>query len=941
MMVPLLLLYEVSILCAWIVTKRRARREQAASAAGLVLLLLVAPGRVEAQGVPPPPDTGRVRADSGVRGRVLDSATARRLGLPTAPSRSFPASDAVIDSLLKLKGYRVTRYVADTVLVEGDSAISLWGQAFVDRDGTKLESDSIRYRHASCRLDATGTPHLFDQSTVLAGEVMYYDTCIRRGTVSQALTRVQQGGGMWIIRGDLAVDSGSTRLYGARSQITSDDNPVPDYHFGTHQVKWLSKSVMVGRPAVLYIRDVPIMWLPFIFQDIRAGRRSGILVPRFGLNDLVRPTRNYQRHVSGLGYYFVVNDYVDFLVSGDWYAGRYLSLRTQTRYRWLDHFITGDLSFSRDDQLDQPAHSIHLGWHHQQSFSSRTNFSASVNYSTNPSVIQNNTVNPFVATASLVSQLNFSKQFDWGTLNIGGSRSQDIGNGLISQTFPSIGLTPSPVNITPSITWSPGFSFNNQQTFHQADTRLLVPGDSSVPDTLALFADSRVTHLSFQTPLRIGPWNWANSFDVNDQISNARKEYVYDSTSPGGARRVLYDQTFETRVEWQTGINLPSFFTGTWKLQPGLAIVNTTTAGPFAIRNQFTGGQWLHQGKRLAFTASMSPTVFGFFPGVGPLQRIRHSISPLLSYFYAPGATVAAAFARAVDPTGTNPSVRSDPQQTISLGLSQNFEAKLKPPPGDTTGREPRKIRLLSVNTTSIGYNFEQAKQPHRTGWTTQTLGNTFVSDLLPGFNLALTHDLWRGNVGSDTARFSPFLTSITASFSVTPATIRGIAGLLGLGHGGAAPPAAPPTPGVQQPTGQPAGGPLGQGGFPISPPSGVGMAGGQGFSLSVQYSGTRIRPQADTLGNLIPGQGGRQQLTLGLAFSPTPHWSAMWQSTYDVDTKQFGAHSIQLQRDLHRWHASFSFQKSPTGSFGFSFYVSLLDEPDIKFDYSQSTFAR
>src|SRR5439155_9621477 len=131
MMVPLLLLYEVSIVCAWIVTKRRARRERAARAAGLVLLLLVAPGRVEAQGVPPPPDTGRVRADSGVQGRALDSATARRLGLPTAPSRSFPASDAVIDSLLKLKGYRVTRYVADTVLVEGDSAISLWGQAFV------------------------------------------------------------------------------------------------------------------------------------------------------------------------------------------------------------------------------------------------------------------------------------------------------------------------------------------------------------------------------------------------------------------------------------------------------------------------------------------------------------------------------------------------------------------------------------------------------------------------------------------------------------------------------------------------------------------------------------------------------------------------------------------------------------------------------------------
>src|SRR5437879_1619962 len=765
-------------------------------------------------------------------------------------------------------------------------------------------------------------------------------TCIKGGTVSEGLTDCQRGGATWYMRGDLAVDSASTRMYGASSQITSDDRPVPDYHFGTHRVKWLSKNVMVARPAVLYVRDVPIMWLPFIFQDIRPGRRSGILVPRFGLNDIVRPTRGYQRHVSNVGYYFVVNNYVDFLVSGDWYSGRFLSLRTQSRYRWLDRFITGGLSFDWQNQLDVSAHSIRLGWQHQQSFSSRTNFNANIDYASNVSVIQNNTVNPYLATASLGSSLNFTKRFDWGTLNIGGTRRQDVGNGLVSQSFPNIALTPSPVNITPSITWSPGFSFNNQQSFHQADARLLIPGAAGAPDTLAFFADSRQSQLSFQTTLRIGPWNWSNSFQVSDHISNARKEFVFDSTAAGGARRVLYDQTFETRVEWQTGINLPAFFSGTWKLQPGVGIVNATTAGPFAIRNQFTGGRWLHQGKRLAFTAGVSPTFFGFFPGVGPLQRIRHSISPLVSYFYAPGAAVSPDFARALDPTGRNAQARTDPQQTISLGLSQNFEAKLKPPPGDTTEREPRKIRLLSVNTSSIGYNFEQAKQPRRTGWTTQTLSNTFASDLLPGFSLALTHDLWQGAVGSDTARFSPFLTSITASFSVTPATIRGIGGLFGLdgrapppGTGAGGQPGGPPPP-------PPPGGPTDQHSF--GPPAlPFGGAGAQEFSLSVSYSGTRIRPRTDTLGALIRGLGGNQQLTLGLRFSPTQHWSAAWTSTYDVDTKQFGQHVIQLQRDLHRWHASFSFLKSPNGNFAFTFYVSLLDEPDIKFDYNQSSFAR
>ncbi len=592
MMVPMWLLYEISILCAWVVTKRRARRERAraASTAGAVALLLLAgtgAGTLEAQRPPHRPPRGdttvaaqRSPADTAPgQTRTLDTATAHRLGLPTGPSRSFPPSDAVVDSLLKLKGYRVTRYVADTLIVEGGDSqtIYLRGEAFVDREGTKLEADSIKYRQASCRLDAAGDPRLFDQGTVLVGEGMRYDTCIKRGTVSRALTDFKQGGATWYIRGDLAVDSGSTRLYGAHSEITSDDHPVPDYHFTTGEVKWVSKNVMVARPAVLYVRDVPIFWLPFIFQDIRKGRRSGILVPRFGLNDIVRPTRSYQRHVANFGYYFVLGDYADLLVSADWYAARYLSFRSDVRYRWLDRFVQGGFSFTRLNQLDAPAHSSRIGWQHTQSFSSRTRFNASIDYATSATVIQQNTVNPFLATASLASQVNFDKRFDWGTLNIGGSRSQDLSNDQVTQNFPRVTLTPSPVNLSSAITWSPGFSFNNQQVFHLAQPPLLVPGASGIPDTLAQFSDNRQTAVSFQTPLRIGRWNWSNSFQVTDQTNDARQEFtIPDSTAPGGRRRLLYDRTFSTRVDWQTGINLPSLFTGTWKLQNGIAIVNQT-----------------------------------------------------------------------------------------------------------------------------------------------------------------------------------------------------------------------------------------------------------------------------------------------------------------------------------------------------------------------------
>jgi Tat protein translocase TatC len=928
MLVPLLLLYEVSIWCAWVASRRRARREAATGAgAALLVWLLLGAGSLQAQEKPATDSAPGLGPP--LSGRAVDSVTARKLGLPTGPTRSFPAPDRIIDSLLKLKGYRITRYVADTLVLQGDSqTVFLRHEAFVEREGTQLEADSIRYQEASCRLDANGDPRLFDQGTVLVGEGMRYDTCLRRGTVRDALTDFQQGGATWYVRGQLAVDSASTRGFGADATFTSDPQPVPDYHFATGQMKWISKNVMIARPAVLYIRDVPIMWLPFIFQDIRSGRRSGILVPRFGLNDLVRPTRSYSRQVTNLGYYFVINDYVDLLVSGDWYAGRSVSFHAQSRYRWLDRFVNGGISYTRTAELDRHANSSRIGWTHVQTFDSRTHFSASVDYATSASVVSRNSLDPYQAIATLGSRASFDKRFSWGTLNVGGSRTQELSSERVSQSFPDIRLTPAAVNLGSLLTWSPGFAFTNNQTFHNAYGTLPIPGDSA-----ALFFDDRLTTIGFQTPLRIGRWNWTNAVSVRDVVSSRRQEFVIpDSTAPDGIRRVLYAQTFRTDVDWQTGINLPSLFTGTWRLQPGIAIVNQTGAGPFMLRNQFSGGAFVRQGKRLAFSASLSPTFFGFFPGVGPLERIRHSVSPSLSYQYALRAKVPEEYARALDPTRSTFNARSDPQQTISLSLTQTFDAKLRRPRGDTaSAAEVRKIKLLGISTSAISYNFEQAKIPGRTGWQTGSLSNTISSDLLPGnFSVSLTHDLWRGSVGTDSAKFDPFLTSIsTPTINVTSGTLRAIGGLLGLGLGVARPAAPPPA--------DTSGG-AGQGGFGQQK-SGAFKSAGTGFRMSLGFSIRRFRPSPGA--TTSTRAGGLQQVTMATAFSPTRNWALSWNTIYDRQTRQFGYHSVNLERNLHRWHASFAFNKTANGNFSFSFNIALTDQPDIKFDYDQRTWVR
>src|SRR5947208_9938720 len=246
MLGPLLLLYELSIWCAWVASRRRARRVAAATMVLLVLGLGSVPAQNPVPPPPPPPPAQRAARDSAGVARppgTVDTATARRIGLPTAPSRSFPPSDAVMDSLLKLQGFRITHYTSDTFVVLGDSqTIFLRQQAYVEREGTQLQADSIRYHEASCQLDAAGDPQLFDQGTVLVGEGMRYDTCLRRGTVRDALTDFQQGGVTWYMRGrGLATDSGSRRVYARDANFTSDPQPVPDYHFAAGEVKWINK----------------------------------------------------------------------------------------------------------------------------------------------------------------------------------------------------------------------------------------------------------------------------------------------------------------------------------------------------------------------------------------------------------------------------------------------------------------------------------------------------------------------------------------------------------------------------------------------------------------------------------------------------------------------------------------------------------------------------
>ncbi|MDH5805651.1 MAG: twin-arginine translocase subunit TatC, partial [Gemmatimonadota bacterium] len=789
MLAPIMVLYELGILIGKVIWKRRLKRTASIGGIGIILLALTLAGTVgnadAQQRGPPRPvsaqagqdtsavrDSARIETDSA--GVPIDSAAA--LGLPTGPSRQFPSPDSIIQALLSRSGYRVTRYAADSIVFYATTReIDLIGSALLEREGAILEADSVNFQQERCVLLARGGPRLFEAGKVVVGETMDYDTCSHMGSVLEARTSFNQAGVDWFLDGALGIDSAATRMYAGHSGFTSCTESQPHYHFQTGQVKWVANNIMVARPAVLYIRDVPVMWLPFIFQDMRQGRRSGLLTPRIGFSDIIRPNREYRRQINNIGYYFALTDYLDLELSLDWFAETSVTMNSRFQYKWLNQFMDGSISLSRTfeptrDGTSPGRRNTSIGWTHRQQFSEKTSLNALVNIATSSGVLRDNAVDPFFQTGRLRSQVNFQKQTRFGNLSIGATRSQELANEQVTLDLPNLSFTPVPIRIGGDITWSPNFAFNVNQTLNQAAGVVPLPPVDGLPQEDSLFADSRLTTLTFGTPIRFGSFNWSNSFSMSDVWSDKRtvQNGFFDAADTATTFSRVYGEEFSTQVDWNTGINLPTLFSSTWKVQPSLGITNSTS-GPFMIRNEFTGGRFIQQGKRWQLRASASPTLFGFLPGLGPIARIRHTIAPQFGWDYAPPADVNLEFLRAMRPTDPNPQARSIARHTFGMnGLSNTFEGKFATP-DDTTGQaEGRKIKLLSVQTTGFGYDFEQAQEPGQNGWTTQTVTNSFTSDLLRGFSLRTVHDLWDGPVGYDSTNFDVFLTSIAVSFNLT-----------------------------------------------------------------------------------------------------------------------------------------------------------------------------
>ena len=252
--------------------------------------------------------------------------------------------DSVAAALLRMPGFTLTEYDAGSATFEAEDRVLLLiapeeGQATVTREGLEVAADtSILFDESSGLLRTTGNSTFTPpEGDPVESVTMIYDISEARGSATGAKTAFQEGGASWQVTGDMPF-AASDSTFMSHAHFTSCEIEEPHYHFEANEIKIVGGNVLVARGVRLYFADVPVFWLPFVAQSLEQGRSSGLLTPRFSVNDIVRTSGGYRRRVSNMGFYWAMSDYSDALMALDWFSDNFLSVTSSVRYRFNRQF---------------------------------------------------------------------------------------------------------------------------------------------------------------------------------------------------------------------------------------------------------------------------------------------------------------------------------------------------------------------------------------------------------------------------------------------------------------------------------------------------------------------------------------------------------------------------------------------------------------------------
>lgn len=208
-----------------------------------------------------------------------------------------PMNDTLLHDSIRTVHYQAKQIIYD---IE-KSMVILHDSSTITYEDIKLISDSAYYYIDDKILEAFGTCDLRQQSDSIKGDYLRYNIENKKALMVAGRTQIDRG---FLTGKDIRwIDEHTINAY--HGVYTTCSHTPPHYYFYAPRMKVYLGDMVIARPIVLFVEDVPVIAAPFWFVPISSKRKSGLLPFRAG------NSRVYGKYIRGLAYYLVISDYAD------------------------------------------------------------------------------------------------------------------------------------------------------------------------------------------------------------------------------------------------------------------------------------------------------------------------------------------------------------------------------------------------------------------------------------------------------------------------------------------------------------------------------------------------------------------------------------------------------------------------------------------------------
>lgn len=591
------------------------------------------------------------------------------------------------DTLLDTESLRskVKYHSRDSIMTDMiDEVVHLYGAATVDYEDLHLKADYITIDFNKKELYAEGStdslgaligkPEFTEAGQNFKSNTIRYNFDSKKGKIAYVITKEGEG----YIHGDVVKKDPENNFFIRNGQFTTCDLDTPHYSIASRKLKVISNNKIVTGPAFLIIESVPTpLFIPFGFFPNKKGRSSGLIFPSVG------ESANRGFFLQHLGYYFGINDYINFAVTSDVYTKGSYNLNGSSvyakRYKYRGNFqVSYAHTVTSEPELPDYAtrNDFQFRWNHTQDPKARpsSTFSADVTAGTSSyyhNVISSNVTN-FLSN-TFQSNIQFSKR--WGeqyNLTAGLRHDQNTITHDVNLRAPDLSF-----GIARLFPFKKKESAGAEKWYERIGTNYTMSATNyiSTKDSLLFRRESLD--------------NFKNGIQHNIPISTSFKLFSYFNLTP----------TINFTDRWY-------YKTVEYKWNDELKKVDTTTVRGFRAPFDYNT------------SASLTTRIYGMYQfKKGPVAAVRHVFTPSLGFSYRPDFGLPKyGYYKTIQYDTLNhtrqysifdQTVYGGPANgkygSVSLNLGNNLEMKVRT--NSDTGSTEKKIKILENLNFGASYN--------------------------------------------------------------------------------------------------------------------------------------------------------------------------------------------------------------------------------------------